>query len=57
MKIDLNNAEKFEGRHIGPDAQQIQYMLDTVGADSLDALIDQTIPKNIRLSRLQLSCS
>lgn len=51
MKIDLNNAEKFEGRHIGPDAQQIQYMLDTVGADSLDALIDQTIPKNIRLSR------
>ena len=51
MKIDLKNAEKFEDRHIGPDAPQIQNMLDAVGAASLDTLVDQTIPKNIRLSR------
>lgn len=51
MNIDLKKAEKFEGRHIGPDAQQIQNMLKVVGADSLDTLVDQTIPKDIRLNR------
>lgn len=51
MNIDLRNAEKFEGRHIGPDAIQIQSMLKVVGADSLDTLVDQTIPKDIRLKR------
>ena len=51
MNIDLKNAEKFESRHIGPDAQQIQDMLKVVGADSLDTLIDQTIPKDIRLKK------
>lgn len=49
MKIDLNNTERFETRHIGPDDQQIDKMLTAIGADSLDALVDQTIPKNIRL--------
>lgn len=51
MKIDITNTEKFECRHLGPDAQQVQNMLEAVGADSLDALIDQTIPKNIRLKK------
>jgi glycine dehydrogenase len=35
-------------RHIGPSPQEMAYMLGVLGVDSLDALIDQTIPKAIR---------
>lgn len=51
MKIELNNVERFENRHNGPDDQQIQLMLKKINADSLEALVDQTIPKSIQLKR------
>jgi glycine dehydrogenase len=51
MHIDSQYTEKFESRHIGPDADQIKEMLNTVKAKSLDELIDQTIPAKIRLKR------
>ncbi len=35
-------------RHIGPSPSEIEAMLKVVGAESLDALIDQTVPKAIR---------
>jgi len=35
-------------RHIGPTEAEIQEMLDTVGYDTLDALIDDTVPEDIR---------
>ncbi len=35
-------------RHIGPSVSEIDEMLKVVGATSLDDLIDQTVPKNIR---------
>ena len=35
-------------RHIGPSPSEMQDMLRTVGAASLDALIDDTLPKTIR---------
>ncbi|MEP1930314.1 MAG: glycine dehydrogenase (aminomethyl-transferring), partial [Roseibium sp.] len=35
-------------RHIGPSATEMEGMLDVVGADSLDALIDDTLPVAIR---------
>ncbi|WCE66424.1 aminomethyl-transferring glycine dehydrogenase [Sulfitobacter faviae] len=35
-------------RHIGPSPSEMSQMLDTVGAESLDALIDDTLPKAIR---------
>ena len=35
-------------RHIGPSPSEMSQMLDTVGAESLDALIDDTMPKAIR---------
>ncbi|MBS1300752.1 aminomethyl-transferring glycine dehydrogenase [Loktanella sp. SALINAS62] len=35
-------------RHIGPSPDEIAAMLETVGADSLDALIDDTVPPAIR---------
>src|SRR5262249_27152168 len=34
---------------IGPDAREREEMLRTIGVPSLDALIDQTIPPDIRL--------
>lgn len=43
-------TEKFVSRHIGPRKSDIKTMLETVGAPSLDALIDQTIPADIRLA-------
>jgi glycine dehydrogenase len=35
-------------RHIGPSPKEIAAMLDVVGAPSLDALIDETVPRGIR---------
>jgi len=35
-------------RHIGPSPAEMQEMLKVVGYDSLDALIDATVPKGIR---------
>jgi len=39
----------FAGRHIGPDHAEQQAMLSVVGASSLDALIDDAVPSQIRL--------
>ncbi|MDO5607450.1 MAG: aminomethyl-transferring glycine dehydrogenase [Capnocytophaga sp.] len=44
------NTEKFSLRHIGVSAQDLPDMLKTIGADSLEQLIDQTIPADIRLT-------
>lgn len=55
MKTDPFYKEKFEHRHIGPDQQQVDEMLKTIGAKSVDELINQTIPAAIRLKKpLQL---
>lgn len=35
-------------RHIGPSPEEMDKMLDVVGANDLDALIDDTLPKSIR---------
>ena len=51
MKINLRSQDKFESRHHGKDEQELQEMLSTVGATSLDELIDQTIPAAIRLPK------
>ena len=36
-------------RHIGPSPEEMAEMLKTVGAESLEALIDDTVPASIRL--------
>jgi glycine dehydrogenase len=43
--------DTFVGRHIGPREADIKEMLKVVGARSLDELIDQTVPANIRLEK------
>ncbi|MBK7255531.1 MAG: aminomethyl-transferring glycine dehydrogenase [Ignavibacteria bacterium] len=47
----LNNQDKFVNRHIGPDEVQVKEMLDVVGVNSLDQLINETIPSQIKLNK------
>jgi len=51
MKINLNSTKRFESRHIGPNTRQITPMLNTIGLKDLDQLVDETIPKKIRLKK------
>jgi glycine dehydrogenase len=44
-------SDSFVQRHIGPNAAQIEQMLKVLGFDSLDALIEQTVPPAIRLQQ------
>lgn len=46
--------EKFEDRHIGIDAEAEKLMLEKTGVKSLDELIEQTIPSDIRIKGLNL---
>ncbi|HQQ97291.1 MAG TPA: aminomethyl-transferring glycine dehydrogenase [Cyclobacteriaceae bacterium] len=49
MKIDPHYSESFATRHLGPNDHQIKEMLTVVKAGSIDELIGQTVPANIRL--------
>ncbi len=51
MKLNIDFQEKFEHRHIAPNQQDTAEMLKTVGVKSVDELIEQTIPANIRLKK------
>jgi len=42
-------AESFVPRHVGPDERDVAEMIKTLGFASLDALIDATVPRKIRL--------
>jgi glycine dehydrogenase len=46
----FEHPDVFESRHIGPDKIDIEIMSNACGANSIDELIDQTIPKGIRLT-------
>jgi glycine dehydrogenase len=51
----LDWLDTFPRRHNGPDSAEIEKMLSVVGFPTLDALIDATVPKSIRLKKpLQL---
>ncbi|MCP9236224.1 aminomethyl-transferring glycine dehydrogenase [Lewinella sp. JB7] len=41
--------DQFRHRHIGPSTEETREMLATIGVESLETLIDQTVPENIRL--------
>ncbi len=43
------DTNKFVNRHIGISEEDIPAMLEAIGVQSVDELIDQTIPANIRL--------
>ena len=44
-------TELFLNRHIGPREEEVDLMLRKIGVDSLETLIKETIPENIRLSK------
>ncbi|UAB74401.1 aminomethyl-transferring glycine dehydrogenase [Mesoflavibacter sp. SCSIO 43206] len=45
------NTNAFALRHIGPRENDIKEMLQTIGAESIEQLIYETIPSNIRLEK------
>src|SRR6266403_2131427 len=48
---EKDRVDSFARRHIGPNQQARSAMLAEIGFENLDALIDATVPRNIRLDR------
>jgi glycine dehydrogenase len=51
MSVSLAHPDRFVNRHIGPDEAAQATMLRLLGAASLQALMEETIPESIRLAR------
>ncbi|SEL66822.1 glycine dehydrogenase [Colwellia chukchiensis] len=49
---DLEQRQDFIRRHIGPNEAQTQAMLQELGVESVDALVDEIVPSDIRLANL-----
>ncbi|NRD72657.1 aminomethyl-transferring glycine dehydrogenase [Shewanella sp. VB17] len=49
LLAQLGTGNEFVARHNGPDEAEKQVMLAAIGSDSIEALIEQTVPNNIRL--------
>jgi glycine dehydrogenase len=47
--MSFEHPDRFEQRHLGPDASDRAAMLQLVKARSLDALLDEVVPPSIRL--------
>ena len=45
----LQPHDTFARRHIGPDEEDVREMLSTLGLDSLEALVEETLPAGIRM--------
>ncbi len=51
LSREKDRFDSFARRHIGPNQQARTEMLAEIDFENLDALIDATVPKNIRLDR------
>lgn len=51
MKINLVAQERFEDRHHGKRTENLEEMLNVVGVSSIEQLIDETVPAQIRLTK------
>ena len=49
MESKVLEHQQFRDRHIGPRQEDVDAMLKVIGVQSLDELIDQTVPEQIRL--------
>ena len=49
MSLFDAQSKEFQPRHIGPDENQTREMLKTIGVNSLDELVDRTVPPSIRM--------
>lgn len=50
MNLFSLQDQEFIGRHIGPDEQETQQMLDVIGVSSMDELVARTVPESIRMN-------
>ena len=51
MSLNIHYQENFKDRHIAPNEADTKAMLETVGVNSIDELIEQTVPATIRLKQ------
>ena len=49
---ELEQTQDFIRRHIGPSEVQTQAMINEMGVESVDTLIDEIVPSDIRLPQL-----
>jgi len=47
---ELLGTDEFIGRHIGPSPAEQAHMLRTIGVDSMETLLAETVPSTIRLA-------
>ena len=46
--FDIQHPDRFVNRHLGPSQKDLEEMLKAIGVASLEQLIDETVPSNIR---------
>lgn len=51
VKTSFSHPDIFQNRHIGLNQKEVNEMLEICGYDSIENLINDTIPQNIRLPR------
>ena len=51
MSLNIHYQEDFKDRHIAPSAEDTEAMLAVLGVNSVDELIEQTVPQKIRLKQ------
>jgi glycine dehydrogenase len=51
LRARFAQHDGFVRRHVGPAPADVQHMLAAIGVDSLDALIDATVPQAIRMAQ------
>ncbi|ADY52921.1 glycine dehydrogenase (decarboxylating) beta subunit; glycine dehydrogenase (decarboxylating) alpha subunit [Pseudopedobacter saltans DSM 12145] len=51
MKLNAGYQELFSTRHIATNESDTQEILSVIGVNSVDELINQTVPENIRLKK------
>src|SRR3712207_1427198 len=51
MSLFESQSTEFQQRHIGPSEKETAQMLRTIGAASIEELIDSTVPSGIRMQK------
>ena len=51
QQLKEQQQQEFIQRHIGPDAAETKKMLETIGVESMEKLIEQTVPDSIRANK------
>jgi glycine dehydrogenase len=49
--VNLPDEDEFVHRHIGPDSDKCREMLNVLGLNSLEELVEKTVPASIRTQR------